>query len=117
MYICEDGLVHYCSQQRGYPGKPLEQYTREDIRREYLTEKVVRAVLHGELRALRFVLRFRLTADRRDSIEISKLRFAMLGMVFASRVFASACPVLSNPALNLHWIWCGWLYHCHRNRR
>ena len=39
MYICEDGLVHYCSQQRGYPGKPLEQYTREDIRREYLTEK------------------------------------------------------------------------------
>ncbi len=39
MYICEDGLVHYCSQQRGYPGKPLEEYTREDIRREYLTEK------------------------------------------------------------------------------
>ncbi len=21
MYICEDGLVHYCSQQRGYPGE------------------------------------------------------------------------------------------------
>ena len=39
MYICEDGLVHYCSQQRGYPGVPLEQYTVEDIRREYLTEK------------------------------------------------------------------------------
>lgn len=39
MYICEDGLVHYCSQQRGYPGKPLDQYTKEDIRREYLTEK------------------------------------------------------------------------------
>jgi len=39
MYICEDGLVHYCSQHRGYPGKPLEQYTREDIRREYFTEK------------------------------------------------------------------------------
>ncbi len=39
MYICEDGLVHYCSQQRGYPGKPLEEYTREDIRREYFTEK------------------------------------------------------------------------------
>jgi MoaA/NifB/PqqE/SkfB family radical SAM enzyme len=39
MYICEDGLVHYCSQQRGYPAKPLEQYTHEDIRREYLTEK------------------------------------------------------------------------------
>ncbi len=39
MYVCEDGLVHYCSQQRGYPAKPLDQYTREDIRREYLTEK------------------------------------------------------------------------------
>jgi MoaA/NifB/PqqE/SkfB family radical SAM enzyme len=39
MYICEDGLVHYCSQQRGYPAKPLAEYTREDIRREYLSEK------------------------------------------------------------------------------
>src|SRR5215467_2541677 len=39
LYICEDGLVHYCSQQRGYPAIPLEKYTREDIRREYLTEK------------------------------------------------------------------------------
>jgi MoaA/NifB/PqqE/SkfB family radical SAM enzyme len=34
LYICEDGLVHYCSQQRGRPGIPLEQYTREDILRE-----------------------------------------------------------------------------------
>ena len=39
LYICEHGLVHYCSQQRGFPGVPLEQYTREDIRREFLTEK------------------------------------------------------------------------------
>ncbi len=39
VYICEDGLVHYCSQQRGYPGVPLEKYTVEDIRREFLTEK------------------------------------------------------------------------------
>jgi MoaA/NifB/PqqE/SkfB family radical SAM enzyme len=39
LYICEDGLVHYCSQQRGYPGTPLGQYTVEDIRREFLTEK------------------------------------------------------------------------------
>ena len=39
LYICEDGLVHYCSQQRGYPGIPLEQYTRADIRREYFTKK------------------------------------------------------------------------------
>jgi MoaA/NifB/PqqE/SkfB family radical SAM enzyme len=39
LYICEDGLVHYCSQQRGYPAKPLAQYTVDDIRREYRTEK------------------------------------------------------------------------------
>ena len=39
LYICEDGLVHYCSQQRGYPGIPLEKYTVADIRREYVTEK------------------------------------------------------------------------------
>src|SRR5471030_149224 len=39
LYICEEGLVHYCSQQRGYPGKPLLEYTVEDIRREYRTVK------------------------------------------------------------------------------
>jgi len=39
LYICEDGLVHYCSQQRGYPGKALTEYTLADIRREFLTEK------------------------------------------------------------------------------
>ncbi len=39
LYICEDGLVHYCSQQRGYPGIPLENYTVADIRREFHTEK------------------------------------------------------------------------------
>jgi MoaA/NifB/PqqE/SkfB family radical SAM enzyme len=39
LYICEDGLVHYCSQQRGYPGVPLETYTVADIRREYVVEK------------------------------------------------------------------------------
>ena len=39
LYICEDGLVHYCSQQRGFPAKPLEHYTVEDIRREYVTQK------------------------------------------------------------------------------
>jgi MoaA/NifB/PqqE/SkfB family radical SAM enzyme len=39
LYICEDGLVHYCSQQRGYPAIPLERYTVEDIRREFITEK------------------------------------------------------------------------------
>ena len=39
LYICENGLVHYCSQQRGYPGIPLEKYSLDDLRREYLIEK------------------------------------------------------------------------------
>jgi hypothetical protein len=39
LYVCEDGLVHYCSQQRGYPAKPLMQYSKDDIRREYRTSK------------------------------------------------------------------------------
>ncbi len=39
LYICENGLVHYCSQQRGFPAKPLAEYTIDDIRREFLTEK------------------------------------------------------------------------------
>jgi hypothetical protein len=32
-------LVHYCSQQRGYPGIPLEKYSLADVRREFKTEK------------------------------------------------------------------------------
>lgn len=39
LYICEQGLVHYCSQQRGTPGVPLEEYTTADIRREFHSEK------------------------------------------------------------------------------
>jgi MoaA/NifB/PqqE/SkfB family radical SAM enzyme len=39
LYICEDGLVHWCSQQRGYPGIPLAHYTPEMRHREYFTEK------------------------------------------------------------------------------
>jgi MoaA/NifB/PqqE/SkfB family radical SAM enzyme len=39
LYICEDGLVHWCSQQRGYPGIALAEYTPEMRHREYFTEK------------------------------------------------------------------------------
>ena len=35
LYVCEDGLVHYCSQQRGAPGIPLENYSAENLEREY----------------------------------------------------------------------------------
>jgi len=39
LYICEDGLVHYCSQQRGYPAVPIAEWTRDDIVREFDTKK------------------------------------------------------------------------------
>lgn len=39
LYVCEDGLVHYCSQQRGTPGIPLEAYSVTHIREAYSTAK------------------------------------------------------------------------------
>ena len=39
LYICEDGLVHWCSQQRGYPGIPLAEYGAGHLEREYHTVK------------------------------------------------------------------------------
>jgi MoaA/NifB/PqqE/SkfB family radical SAM enzyme len=39
LYICENGLVHYCSQQRGTPGIPLEQYGEQDLEREFHSVK------------------------------------------------------------------------------
>jgi MoaA/NifB/PqqE/SkfB family radical SAM enzyme len=39
LYICEDGLVHWCSQQRGTPGVPLDRYGVADLDREYRSVK------------------------------------------------------------------------------
>ena len=39
LYVCEDGLVHWCSQQRGYPGTALADYTPADVAREATSEK------------------------------------------------------------------------------
>jgi MoaA/NifB/PqqE/SkfB family radical SAM enzyme len=39
LYVDENGLVHYCSQQRGTPAIPLERYGIEDIRRAYDSRK------------------------------------------------------------------------------
>ena len=39
LYVCEDGLVHWCSQQRGFPGIPIIEYKINDIRREFKTYK------------------------------------------------------------------------------
>ena len=35
LYVCEDGRVHWCSQQRGHPGIPLAQYSAADMREQY----------------------------------------------------------------------------------
>lgn len=40
LYVCEDGLVHYCMAQRGYPAIPLSNYTQADMDRE---KKVVKS--------------------------------------------------------------------------
>ena len=40
LYICEDGLVHYCSQQRGSPAIPLENYDAADLQREHASIKL-----------------------------------------------------------------------------
>jgi MoaA/NifB/PqqE/SkfB family radical SAM enzyme len=39
LYVCENGLVHYCSQQRGFPGVPIAEYTTADVKREFITAK------------------------------------------------------------------------------
>jgi uncharacterized Fe-S cluster-containing radical SAM superfamily protein len=39
LYICEDGLVSYCSQRRGEPGIPLEQYTPQMVVAEAASKK------------------------------------------------------------------------------
>jgi MoaA/NifB/PqqE/SkfB family radical SAM enzyme len=39
LYVCEEGLVHYCSQQRGRPGISLHDYGPRDLERELHSEK------------------------------------------------------------------------------
>ncbi len=39
LYVDENGIVSYCSQQRGYPGIPIAEYTTATVKREFLTEK------------------------------------------------------------------------------
>jgi MoaA/NifB/PqqE/SkfB family radical SAM enzyme len=39
LYVCEDGLVHWCSQRRGEPAIPIERYGAADIRAGFRTRK------------------------------------------------------------------------------
>ena len=43
LYVCENGLVHYCSQQRGRPGVPLAEYSQADVERERRVKKACAA--------------------------------------------------------------------------
>ena len=58
LYVCENGLVHYCSQQRGYPGTPLADYTigRHSPRVPY--REIMRSQLHHLLCPPNFAGRF-----------------------------------------------------------
>ncbi len=51
LYICEDGLVHYCSQQRGYPGVPIAEYTTADVEAGVSDGEELCAELHDRVRA------------------------------------------------------------------
>jgi MoaA/NifB/PqqE/SkfB family radical SAM enzyme len=39
LYVCEDGLVHHCSQQKGKLAIPLDKYGHADFEREYHSQK------------------------------------------------------------------------------
>jgi len=39
LYVDENGIVSWCSQQRGNPGISIHEYTQGDLDREYITEK------------------------------------------------------------------------------
>jgi MoaA/NifB/PqqE/SkfB family radical SAM enzyme len=39
LYVDEEGIVSYCSQQRGYPGIPIADYKTADVKREFRTPK------------------------------------------------------------------------------
>ena len=60
LYVCEDGLVHWCSQQRGTPGIPLAHVRSRRSRTGIPVRQIVRAALHRLVRASR-------VAPRRDS--------------------------------------------------
>ncbi len=51
LYICEDGLVHYCSQQRGYPGVPLARVHDRGCEAGVFDGEELRAELHDWMRA------------------------------------------------------------------
>ena len=58
LYICEDGLVHYCSQQRGYPATPLDRIHGGRYPARVHHRKGLRAAMHRGVRSLHVVYGF-----------------------------------------------------------
>ena len=58
LYICEDGLVHYCSQQRGYPGSSAGAVLGAGHSPRVPHREKLRAALHRVVRAPGVVHRF-----------------------------------------------------------
>ncbi len=50
IYVCEDGLVHYCSQQRGYPGVATAAIHQGGRAPRVPDRQGMRSQLHGQLR-------------------------------------------------------------------
>ena len=50
LYICEDGLVHYCSQQRGYPGNSVGEVHDRRYSPRIFVGKNLRPQLHSFVR-------------------------------------------------------------------
>ena len=92
LYVCEDGLVHWCSQQRGHPGIPLERYGQDDLRREYHLEKAC-----APLCTVGCVHRVAQVDELRQNPE------AHLAAVVPRRQFSSEQPRLPRPIGILMW--------------
>ena len=88
LYVCEDGLVRYCSQHGGYPGIPLEEYTREDLgdlRREYATVKPCAPYC-----SIPCVQRVAMVDEFREGARMALARFFLYGRIGARQL--AICP-------------------------
>jgi MoaA/NifB/PqqE/SkfB family radical SAM enzyme len=104
LYVCENGLVHWCSQQRGHPGIPLEAYGPEHLERELHTVKscaphctvscVHRVGLLDELRQRPLETFSRLLPEGTNSAEALPASLRMLRWMFVTgprrRIFRTA---------------------------
>ena len=107
LYICEDGLVHWCSQQRGHPAIPLAEYTVADIEREATSEKscaplctvscVHRVALVDRLRAHPMeTLDDMMPEDGKGPVSVKLLRWMFVTGRYRDRLRSLAARVLGS---------------------